>query len=437
MRRLNVGIAISVSLMATFLAAYEWTSHNRMAWNARDSLTNDSRAILSIGSELKTFLQTYGDDLDTRAGKRSNDNYTDEDHCEGYFRAQREACAYREEACSQLGSLLGRKVGTATCTFDHFLPKLTLPLGQEEATRHARYYVDLAVKLYKAAKCDDQGKAALYYRWAARALGHAIHLVEDMGSPQHTIPENHLDFPFGHGKSFHEYWALDVWGLNAKRLYNKPDGTGSVQVGGFEEAAQDAYVPRTGKLEGIMGSMAAESRGFLGGSPYQPGAPGSSLLLTELQRVFSDSELQLNLRETIDGEGNPNGWTLPRFSIRSFPIYGRGLADDNRHTYGTFTLLARADYDEVGGSLPIQQGQISVKSFELAERLWAQVDAEHFDYPVRFDESFHTLITHTTEAAAGAILAFWDEVNGYSCPCYGFSPCAFREATKAAGAGFP
>jgi hypothetical protein len=115
---------------------------------------------------------------------------------------------YDERDCWDLGGQFSKKFGALPCTFDHFLPKLSLPLGQKEATDHARLYFNWAVKLYKAAKCDPDGRGPAFFLSAARALGHAIHLVEDMGSPQHTLPENHAPYPAGHGDSFHEYWSL-------------------------------------------------------------------------------------------------------------------------------------------------------------------------------------------------------------------------------------
>src|SRR3989304_5465385 len=168
MRRLF--FLVLLCLGVEFGLAYEWRSHNRMGWNARDIFIGEKGPPFPVDQQLVEFLRQYGGELDTRAGDPYENAFTDEDHNEGYLRGPSDACVYREEACWQLGSVFGKKIGALTCTFDHFLPKLALPLGQEEASTHARYYFDMAVKLYKAAKCDSRGKAGLYYQWAARAL---------------------------------------------------------------------------------------------------------------------------------------------------------------------------------------------------------------------------------------------------------------------------
>jgi hypothetical protein len=408
---------------------YEWLSHNRMSFNARQVLLIK----VAADPELRAFLQDrdhdgYGNDIDTRAGDQAENAWTDEDHNEGELSEVPGLCVYRERDCGEKAGYLNKEFGALPCSFSHFQPKLAIPLGQKEAIEHASEYFDLAVRLYKAAKCDSRGLAPVYYKWSARALGHAIHLVEDMGSPQHSLPENHAPYPIGHGKSFHEYWSLDVWGINDRRNYTMPDGGGTVPVGGFEQAAAGASEPRRGTLEQVMLGIAAESRSFLNGAPY---ARGSNLLLKELLRVFSGSNLNPNWQVTqADKGGAPLEWSLASFSARSFPTYGFGLPDDGRHGYATSLWLAEPDYRESEGMWFPDTGRVTLSSFELAERLWAQVDAEHPDNPIELDKKLNDLLQHTTEAAAGAILAFWDEVKDYTCPCYGFTPCAFRAGSK-------
>ena len=406
--------------IVTSAGAYEWRSHNRMAYNARHFLLETWAIDPSLRSLIDDLEEHgFGEDLDTRAGDKFENAWTDEDHNEGKLKWSKGVCLYKEEDCSKVVDWVSGQ-RAATCTFDHFQPHLPLPLFRTDATTHARTYFDTAVRLYKAGICHPE-KRDLYHRWAAQALGHAIHLVQDMGSPQHALPENHAEYPRGHGRSFHEFWALDVWGENDRPRYTKPDGTGTSDLGGFELDAMKASDPRKGKLEGIMEDLAAESRNFLGGSPYDPRSQRPSLLLNELMRVFSDSDFQPGPQ---DKKGKVSGWSMPSFSVKSFPIYGFRLPHNGRHIYGTSYRFAEPDYQEVGTELPLDGGQITVQSLELAERLWAQVDAKHPENPVEFDKKFHTLITHTTEAAAGAILTFWDEVKDYKgCRCGDEDPC--------------
>jgi len=87
------------------------------------------------------------------------------------------------------------------CTINHFHPPLpiayALSLGEPDAISHAQFYFDLSVKLYKTGKCSEAAAEREYYfRSAARGLGHALHLVQDMGSPQHTpSPRPRLEAP--------------------------------------------------------------------------------------------------------------------------------------------------------------------------------------------------------------------------------------------------
>ena len=366
------------------------------------------------------YAGSYGKELDTRAGDEVKNAFTDEDHNEGELE-EFTGCRYRERDCWHAGFTLRSSLWVPPCTLDHFFPKLPLPVPNQDATVHARRYLDMAVKLYKAAKCDRWGLRDTYMRGAARALGHAIHLVEDMGSPQHTRPENHAPFPFGLGPSFHEYWTLDLW--DGPRTYTKPDGSGDVQVAGFIQGAAQAKDPRRGRLEGIMGSQAARSRQFLAGSPYEP---GTSVLLEELQRVMVASDMTLYWLTTSEPGTAHGHWMLPMIRTNQYPAYGTDNPGENRHTFSSFSGLLLHDYSVDLVIAPPDQGSLVTDSFELAERLWAEPDVLHPNRPVELDAKIKSLLTETTESAAGAILAFWDEVRGYSCKCKNFTPCDFR-----------
>ena len=198
MRRLGVLWGLALVGLCSTTAAYEWRSHNSMALHARE-LARKAETDL----ELRSFLDAYGqDDLDTRAGTPYDPHGLfgiDEDYTEGGVLPVSGFCYYREYGCYPL------------CSVDHFHPPLEIPLAGRDASDHARDYFDWAVALYKAGICHPSLKA-LYHRWAARALGHAIHLVHDMGSPQHTGPENHAPiWTRGVGDSFHERWTLEFW----------------------------------------------------------------------------------------------------------------------------------------------------------------------------------------------------------------------------------
>ncbi|OYW06621.1 MAG: hypothetical protein B7X11_00920, partial [Acidobacteria bacterium 37-65-4] len=406
------------------IAAYEWKSHNSMAWHARNLFVRKDPPPLPVERELSDFLSKFANDLDTRAGDEDENTFTDEDHNEGYLQEWM-GCAYRERDCWNVGFTLRNPLWVAPCTLDHFFPRLWLPVANQDATVHARRYFDMAVKLYKAAKCDRWGLSDTYKRGAARALGHAIHLVEDMGVPQHTRPENHAPFPLGLGPSFHEYWILDAW--EETITYTRPDGTGSEHVGAFVQGSAEAKNPTLGRLEGIMGSLAAKSRQFLAGSPYEP---GTTLLLKELVRVMAGSNVRLGWVETTTPHGDHLAWTLPVILANGFPVYGRGLPDDKRHTFSLFGPFTSADYREGDTVAPTSEGEIVIESFELSERLWAEPDVLHSNRPTELDTRITGLLTDTTESAAGAILAFWDEVKDYNCKCMNFTPCDFRLGTK-------
>jgi len=206
--------AVVVLFSFTVVGAYEWKSHNRMAYNARDIFVGREETHqppFPIDKELTDFLKDYATDIDTRAGDPFDKAFTDEDATEGRI-GRCPFCIYTERPCAALGGWAGgtanQAISSMACTRDHFYPVLRLPLGQETAIAHARRYFRWAVALYEAGKCSGEEK---YLRWSARALGHAIHLVHDMSSPQHVRPETHAPYPLGNGKSFIEYWALDVW----------------------------------------------------------------------------------------------------------------------------------------------------------------------------------------------------------------------------------
>ncbi len=421
MRTCLVGLIFCI-LVANPLVAYEWKTHFGAAWSSRNLFLRKEPPPVSAEVELVQFLRDHGSDLDSRAGDPYDNAFTDEDHNEG-FMTELYGCRYVERDCYNLGLTLRNPLWVAPCTINHFFPRMALPFGLgDDAPVHARRYFDMAVRLYKAGKCDRWGLKDGYMRDAARALGHAIHLAEDMGAPQHVRPENHVYFPLGHGPSFHEFWVLDLWDQPAD--YTKPDGSGNVQVGGFLASALRATTPRRGRLEGIMGSMAAESRRFFATSPYEP---GTTTPLTELQRVLAKSEWTPDW-SSIDAPEMPAvQWVLPSFMARQCPSYGPMTKEcGSKHHYFVFNAVAFPDFTPSGDVAPPDSGRVQIGSFELAERLWAEPDIVHPEYPVELNARINELITHTTETAAGVILSFWEEVRNYSCKCKNFTPCDFR-----------
>jgi len=404
-----------------FVYGYEWRTHNGVARHSRALL---GRA--GTDPELMLFLDTMGEgELDTRAGDPFKDALIDEDATEivpwGVF------CEYREQPC-----YVESHPDWSICTFNHFFRPLPITylagLSETDAVSHAEVYFHLAVNLYKAGKCSDDPATAQHYKlWAARALGHALHLVQDMGSPQHARPENHAPYPKGHGWSFHEYWALDNWA--ATQNYTLPDGSRSVLVGGFEAAAGAAAVPFRAALPVIMTWAATTSAAFPLGSPF---APGRSTSFESLTRLFADSALKPEWSTSAEKSGVLE--RLASFKAREFPDYYRAASDDSgkadyEHHYDGSSLSPADDYGTTWVTDPLQ-APVQIRSFELAERLWAAPDPLHPENPVVFDAHLKTLLKQTTEATAGAILAFWDEVKDYKCPCSGFTPCAFRTGAK-------
>jgi hypothetical protein len=408
-------LTLVVFLTAQYAFAYEWWSHNRMAFNARQIL------LIKVASdpELRTFLQDeehhgYGEDLDSRAGTPYDPWVffgTDEDCLEAKISSSNGGdCFYDEIPCFML------------CSIDHFSPPLPAPFAGQDALAHAHWYFEWAVRFYKAGICRPNQKA-IFHRWAARALGHALHLVQDMGSPQHVGPENHAPiWAGGDGRSFHEQWTLGLWDVDTTK-YTRWDGT-TFPLGHFEQYAQVASVPFPGKLPSIMRSLAAEAENFPNLSPYPPGRQLPLLGLlgnVGLLQILAPSGMTDRDFHWVQMGGPPNGEdSLRWFTARMFPPYGQTLSSRyQRH-------LTECAYLQVGPMYPPAAGSIQIHSMNLAERLWGEPNGEIGDgnNPLTFDASLGLLLTHTTEATAGAILAFWDEVKGYECQCGDESPCS-------------
>ena len=399
------------------VSAYEWRSHNQMAVSARGIFLGGDRPAFPVDreEELQHFLDRYGRDLDTRAGNPCDAERdrtcvgTDEDHTEGRIEAVLD-CFYVERNC------------VPTCTFDHFLPPLGWPVPALEADRHARDYFDMAVKLYKAAICaknsGHEDRADEYFHWSARALGHVLHLVQDMGSPQHVEPEAHLPF-LSHGPSFHEYWALDLWQHVGE--YPRGGGPNAALLGGFEAAAQRAAAPTPGSVGAIMAALGHMAHQFPRDIPH---SLYSTLTGGDLSRIFWESDLSLH---ALPGAG------ILWFSVKQSPPYGSPWARMDRHPYRQ--LWPADDYVGLGPFSDPSQERIAVTSVDLAERLSAEPDVFSPQGPIRFDRDLKQLITRTTEAAAGAILAFWDEVKDYQCQCGDSWPCVIRADSSPGGRG--
>ncbi len=206
--------------------AHQWLPHNGMtdsSWKLAAAVQGDP--------ELEAFLRDFEEDLESRAGNDS----LDEDHTEGRVEGMGFSHLW-EPSCGLF------------CTVDHFYPRLPLPLGNEDAISHAEHYLDLAVRFYRAAECDRTGSgiAEGYRRNAARALGHAVHLVEDMGVPQHVSQEPHLPdvatlLVGGLTRSFLEDWTRIYWSRTVP--YDLPDGQ-QVPLGKLQEGAASASDPR-------------------------------------------------------------------------------------------------------------------------------------------------------------------------------------------------
>lgn len=393
--------SLPLFLGATLLLGHEWRAHNRMAYRAGNlAKPNDP--------ELARFLEAVGDRyLYTRAGNPCDPQdarcpAVDEDHTEGrlgWLTAEGglTRCLYVEYPCGLF------------CSIDHFEPPLDAPFGGVPATKHAAQYFDWAVRLYKASTCSGP-MAQMYRIWAAKALGHAIHLVEDMGSPQHIKPENHAPI-VGHGRSFLERWVLELW--DTKALWIDPGGRRH-HVGLFEDAASAADGWWGGNLRSIMTGL----KGLSGdlpeiGNPWPPDGTG--------EKTVADADTEI---ESLKWGWKPVGERttlrhIPAMAADLFPNYGAVVTGVNQgmRFYGrgwdylTAPLVAAEPLPEPDHvSLDLTSHHMSLRFFAEAE-------------PVVFDANLKSLLTETTEAAAGAILAFWEEVKDFQCPCEGLSPC--------------
>jgi len=355
------------------------------------------------------FLDATKEELDSRAGNASELFKTDEDNTEGALgrfgaRDMRE-CEYREDWCGLL------------CSKDHFHPPLALPVPAKDATVHAREYFDMAVRLYKAAKCNNKGMGRTYYQWAARALGHAIHLVEDMGSPQHGYPENHMPFA-GHGPSFFELWTEDLW--DTKVLWNNPAG-GFTWLGQYEvSAAEQASTPLLGGLEGIMEMHKYRAQKFaLSANPRRPG----TMRLLDVPNTNDDAKGDVESLSWLWTKGKEEWiYKLNFMTAETFPDWSQyAVQDDSVRAYRArhFDFWTKPEWAE---SLPLDRDvTMGIASVEMSLRFWAEAA------PPSFEASTRELMKGTTEAAAGAILAFWEEVKDFQCECLNFTPCDFRQ----------
>ena len=207
------------------LQAYEWRAHHGLSGAARElaiQVAGDTRLEAFLSQNQGMSADGYPlYDLTTRAG----DLVWDEDRREGVLQDGL-VCLFVERGCWP---------SSLVCSFDHFSPQLPFPLATHDAVYHGRSYFDVAVRLYKAARCASYSNyKEMYERWSVRALGHAIHLVEDMGSPQHVEPEVHDGVVYA-PDSFHEHWVEDNWSEPYTRP-NLPVGE-PLTVGPFTVAA--------------------------------------------------------------------------------------------------------------------------------------------------------------------------------------------------------
>jgi hypothetical protein len=98
----RISVTFAMVLIAQTVDAYEWLSHNRMAYHSRRELVNNA----NVDEGLKAFIrdlagQGYGEEIDTRAGnpcdvkQDANCSATDEDCTEGSLSALL-WCSYHE-----------------------------------------------------------------------------------------------------------------------------------------------------------------------------------------------------------------------------------------------------------------------------------------------------------------------------------------------------
>ena len=425
-RLLAIFISVSLSTVAT---AYEWKSHNSMAFHARRVAR-----LAETDAQFRSFLDSFGEkDLDTRAGTPYDPHGlfgTDEDYLE--IIEHDSICVFEEKPCRMFNSDWSNNALLASpllCSKDHFHPPLDLPIPRQDAITHANWYFELAVRLYKAGKCNvDATKQRRYFRWAARALGHALHLVHDMGSPQHVQPENHLPFGLGHGPSFLETWTLKLWDDSAQ--WNDLHG-GLHRVGTYEQAAAKAAKPTLGLFPEIMSGLADKAKPWpWGGNPWPPNSSEKRTLKDAKDTVES---LHWSWPSTEDNEGSYAYYRLSPLTADMFPDFAKSAAKDSSvHRYYGKTYDFQAEPDRALNQVPPpEMVKFTLTSVEMSTRFWAEAN------PPVFDEKLGALITHATEAAASAILAFWERVKGDECGCEDADPCAAAKWAESAPAGGP
>jgi hypothetical protein len=102
-------LVLMITLVSTTaVSAYEWLSHNRMAFNGRDIFLGaqlSHQPPYPADADLLAFLAAFGNDIDTRAGNACDVNQdptcpsTDEDHTEGLL-TELAWCTYHERPCT-------------------------------------------------------------------------------------------------------------------------------------------------------------------------------------------------------------------------------------------------------------------------------------------------------------------------------------------------
>ena len=174
MRKVAICILVFATGSAT-LNAYEFRTHNGVTHAARGYLLANP-GLFNDDPDFKRFLESsvnhgFGYLIDMGAGDPCEDTdhkcrlHTDEDHREGKLKRRwLRGCEYWERHCG------------FRCTFDHFLPRLPLPLGlrNQNAVEHLRSYMDMAYRLYRAGKCSGNDTS---FRWAAMALGTSMDML--------------------------------------------------------------------------------------------------------------------------------------------------------------------------------------------------------------------------------------------------------------------
>ena len=87
MRRRVWGFVFCCTVLCLPVAGYEWRSHNRTAWQARDIFhgqADSHKPPYPVDKDLRDFLALYGQRyLDARAGDESDGANVDEDSTEG------------------------------------------------------------------------------------------------------------------------------------------------------------------------------------------------------------------------------------------------------------------------------------------------------------------------------------------------------------------